>query len=72
MKLEQATPAELARIFKAAEDHACDTCEPEHQVGDLEDALRFAWQLMNSDQRVAFVERCNVNLVGLGADGDEC
>jgi hypothetical protein len=56
----------LQRILQAAEDHGDDTGEPEHQVGDLEDALREAWKLMSQDQRSAFMgSDCIKGLLGL-------
>jgi len=45
----------VERIISAAEQHAEDTGESEHQVGDLEDALREAWRLMSTQQRAALL-----------------
>jgi len=42
----------LQEIVVAAERHG-RASHPEHEVGDLQDALRCAWELMTDDQREA-------------------
>jgi hypothetical protein len=41
----------LEDLFIAAAQHGKDTSEPEHQIGDLEDLLRAAWEILSPDQR---------------------
>lgn len=45
----------LERLLQAANNHAEDSGEPDHEVGDLQDLLRAAWALMTVDQRRALV-----------------
>lgn len=40
----------VEKIIEAAEQHGRDS-EPEHEVGDLQDALREAWKRMTPAQR---------------------
>lgn len=42
--------AGLKRILDAAAAHGCQS-DPDHEVGDLQDALRAAWQLMTEGQQ---------------------
>jgi len=42
------------KLIKAAEQHGIDTCEPDHLVGDLQQALQEAWRLMTVPQRLAW------------------
>lgn len=41
-------------VIEAAESHG-ESSEPDHEVGDLQDALRAAWDLMSGGQRKALV-----------------
>ena len=40
----------VEEIIAAAERHG-EQSEPDHEVGDLQDALRAAWALLSPDQR---------------------
>jgi len=40
----------FCRIIHSAEQHGINS-EPEHEVGDLQDALEIAWELLTPDQR---------------------
>lgn len=41
-------------VIHAAELHGA-VSEPDHEVGDLQDALRLAWELFRPEQRMAFM-----------------
>lgn len=43
-------------ILKSAENHGRDS-EPDHEVGDLQDALSIAWELLDEKGRQTLVER---------------
>jgi hypothetical protein len=43
----------LEKLFGAADNHAEDTGEPDHEVGDLQDVLRTAWNLMTRTNAVS-------------------
>lgn len=43
-------------ILKSAEKHGSDS-EPDHEVGDLQDALSIAWELLDEKARQTLVER---------------
>lgn len=45
------TDAILQRIFDAADEHAADTGEFDHSVGDLQDALREAFKFLTPEQQ---------------------
>lgn len=49
------SPAPLERLLQAADNHAEDSGEPDHAIGDLQDLLRAAWALMTLEQRRALV-----------------
>lgn len=40
----------VEKIIQAAKTHG-DESEPDHEVGDLQDALREAWKRMTPEQR---------------------
>lgn len=42
-------------VLTAATQHAEDTGEHDHEVGDLQDVLRAAWALLSSEQRQALL-----------------
>lgn len=42
----------VEQILRAAERHGLES-EPDHEVGDLQDALREAWDHMTPEQRKA-------------------
>jgi len=43
-------------IVKSAESHGLDS-EPDHEVGDLQEALFIAWELLNEKTRKVLVKR---------------
>jgi hypothetical protein len=43
-------------ILRSAEQHDIDS-EPDHEVGDLQNALRIAWEEMTSEQRKRLASR---------------
>lgn len=45
----------LKHLFDAADNHAEDTGE-DHNVGDLQDLLTLAWNLMSTENRIEFLE----------------
>ncbi|MCE6959591.1 hypothetical protein LAZ40_11040 [Cereibacter sphaeroides] len=46
--------ADIETFIQAAKDHGSDS-EPDHEVGDLQDMLRAAWEIMTPEQRVTLV-----------------
>lgn len=44
-------PKSIERLLELAKAHGEDTCEPDHEVGDLQDIIRFAWSIMTDDQK---------------------
>lgn len=46
----------LTKLFSAADNHAEDSGEPDHAVGDLQDLLREAWGIMTASQKMALLE----------------
>lgn len=55
----------VEKILNAAEQHGRES-EPEHQVGDLRDALRLAWRHLTPDARERVLAE-----IDLWGDGDE-
>lgn len=55
-------------ILNAAQAHGMES-EPDHEVGDLQDALIAAWKLLSSEQRVALVN--GLDLWGDDEDDEE-
>ena len=53
------TQTGLDLILAAAKEHG-ENSEPEHEVGDLQVALRAAWQLMTPGQRAALLRSADV------------
>lgn len=51
----------LEKLFAAADNHAADTEEQDHAVGDLHALLTRAWQLMTVEQKQAFLGSCAVS-----------
>jgi len=41
----------LEQVFELAKQHGVDSEEPDHEVGDLQDALRRAWHWLNPLQQ---------------------
>ena len=61
----------LEKLFTAADNHGEDAGEPDHTVGDLQDLLRRAWDLMNVSQKMQLLKSDEVeNIVELGARGE--
>lgn len=62
----------LEKLFKAADNHGEDAGEADHTVGDLQDLLRTAWELMTPSQKLAFLseERSAELVVEAGARGE--
>lgn len=57
----------IEKLITCAENHGEDS-DPVHQVGDLEDMLRAAWQLMTPEQKRRFIQSDEVdNAVQCGA-----
>ena len=52
-------PAEIEALFQAARIHGQES-EPDHEVGDLQQALLAAWNLMDSQQKVAFMAHWSI------------
>lgn len=50
---QTASPFDVALVFEAAQQHGRDSL-PEHEIGDLHQALSAAWALMTAAQRAAF------------------
>lgn len=48
-------PLDIETYIKAAQQHGEDD-EPDHEVGDLQDILRVAWEIMTPDQRERFAK----------------
>jgi len=46
----------LQAILDAAQTHGSES-EPDHEVGDLQDALQAAWDLMSNEQRDQLMEQ---------------
>jgi hypothetical protein len=57
----------LEALFTAADNHAQDSCEPDHAVGDLQDMMRLAWSAMSVRQRLQLLR--NPELGALLEDG---
>lgn len=47
-------PTNIEFFIDAAKTHGIDS-EPDHEVGDLQDMLRAAWDILTPAQRMAFV-----------------
>lgn len=51
--MSQTTPAiDVETMIAAAERHGAES-DPDHEVGDLQQILRAAWEIMTPEQRVA-------------------
>lgn len=60
----------LEKLFKAADNHAEDTGEPDHTVGDLQDLLKAAWDLLAPSQKHDLLNSEAVeNVIDTGAQG---
>jgi hypothetical protein len=47
----------LENLFRSADNHAEDSGEPDHAVGDLQALLRMAWGIMTIAQRLQFLQQ---------------
>ena len=61
---------DVEHYINAAAQHGEDS-EPDHEVGDLQEFLRAAWNLMSADQRVKFSMLESVRDTMYGATGEE-
>ena len=57
-------------ILKAAEAHGRDS-EPEHEVGDLQDAVIAAWGIMSVEQRTKLLDELEGQAHWAFGDDDE-
>lgn len=48
--------ANLQKLFESAQAHG-ENSEPDHEVGDLQNALEIAWELMTPEQRRELLRR---------------
>lgn len=55
--------AALESILLAAHQHGIDS-EPDHEVGDLQDALRIAWDLLDDSGRSTLLQRFRDEVAG--------
>lgn len=72
--VEDGPPSDhLEKLFTAADRHGEDTGEPDHTVGDLQDLLRSAWEIMTPAQRMALMatDAARNTLDGNGFDIDD-
>lgn len=53
---------ELDKFIDAASRHGEEFGEPDHEVGDLQDALRIAYKVMNAKQRLVFIAKCRAEI----------
>lgn len=60
---------DLERLIEAARRHGEDS-EPDHEVGDLQDILRAAWEQLTPDQRRRVIRSPEVSNVVEAAGGD--
>ena len=60
---------DLERLIEAARRHGEDS-EPDHEVGDLQDILRAAWEELTPDQRRWVIRSSEVSNVVEAAGGD--
>lgn len=52
--------------IQTAETHGAES-EPDHEVGDLQDFLRAAWELFTPEQKLAFSKNARVHETLQGA-----
>lgn len=65
------TTKTLEHLFRSADNHAEDTGEPDHAVGDLQDMFRMAWNLMSTAQRLQFLRQDGLDdLLETGSRGE--
>ena len=61
----------LTKLFDAADNHAEDSGDSDHAVGDLQDLLREAWSLMSPSQRLCLIDSDAVySMIETGARGE--
>lgn len=65
------TTKTLESLFRSADNHAEDTCEPDHAIGDLQDMFRMAWGIMSTAQRLQFLrQEALTGLLEAGSRGE--
>lgn len=61
----------IEKLITAADQHGADSGEPDHTVGDLQDMLRAAWELLSTSQKRDFLMHDAVeSVVECGACGE--
>ena len=50
------SPVNLESLLQMAHQHGLDSCEPDHEVGDLQDILREAWSIMTDEQKDKLIQ----------------
>ena len=61
----------LEKLFTAADNHGEDSGEPDHTVGDLQDALRCAWDIMTIAQKQELLASEEIDdIIMAGAQGE--
>lgn len=61
----------LEKLITAADNHGEDSGDPDHTVGDLQDLLRSAWEIMTVSQKLQLLRGEAVeSVVECGAQGD--
>lgn len=64
MKRITIEPASVIDLLTTASDnHAIDSCEPDHAIGDLQAMLACAWEVMTPTQRAVFLTTPEVESV---------
>lgn len=63
--------SEIDRFIKAAEMHGLKS-SPDHEVGDLQDMLRTAWEMLSPPARKVFYEKHAHVLDWLDEDEEDC
>lgn len=49
------SPYNIDTVILAAQTHGENSDQPDHEVGDLQGALRLAWSLFTPEQKTAFL-----------------
>lgn len=53
---------DIEDVIEAAQRHGVDS-DPGHEVGDLQNVLRAAWELMTEEQRLLLITSNTVQIV---------
>lgn len=61
----------LEKLFSAADTHGEDSGEPDHTVGDLQDMMRLAWDIMSVGQKLQFLRNPYLRALLQDGTGDE-